>query len=339
MSNYNFKSFEVKAGLTVDNVHQNQLQTELAQQYLADQSLYIADEVVPIYRSPFKNDDIPVYDPEEWGKGQVPYWNELADIELADFDISTDNFACRVRALGNRVSEQVINNADSWMNPEQDSANFVAQRVTNQKESDMATALMVANTWGTPAAGATSPTDYDPTVAWGAASGSTPREDVEEMNISIELNNAGLRGNVAIMGRMTYSVLKNHAAVREYAGLGTGSGREANVNMAMIASYLDVERVYVLRAPLNTSTALGGSTNAWLHQNAFLLLHLPATLGGNAPTAAMQAIWQPMVGGGQNNIRVDRLVNPYNIQHNGIIAYQYKRLGTTLGRYIANAVS
>lgn len=203
------------------------------------------------------------------------------------YPISTDTYHCEEWAWHEDVPDEVRQNADAPLKPDQDAVEFCVNKIMLRLERLVAALVLTEANW---ASGHT----QDAEGGWTAGASSTFITDMEYA-IDYVLAATGFRPNVLAIDHTTYSKLRQDDALLDKIKY----TQKGFVTADLIAAAFDLDRVLVGTAVYSSAeeTAAGDdftSAKIWetnAGKGSGVLLYAPRVVGPKQPTAGVIFRW------------------------------------------------
>jgi hypothetical protein len=270
---------------TASDVHIDTALSSFAMQYR--NSEYIATEVLSRRSVSKKSDYYFKFQKGAWFRDEAALRAPGARSRGGGYPLSADAYTCREWAFHDDVPDEVRDNADAPLRPDQDAVMFCLNKVLLRLERLVAGLTLTAANW---AAGHT----QDAEGGWTAGSGSTFVADME-YGIDYVLSATGYRPNVLVIDHTTYAKLRQDDDLIEKIKY----SQKGIVTADLIAAAFDLDRVFIGQAVYSDAeeTAAGDDfhavkiweTNAGKGSGA--LLYAPRLVGPKQPTAGVLFRW------------------------------------------------
>ena len=203
------------------------------------------------------------------------------------YPLSSDTYSCDEWAWHDDVPDELRNNADAPLKPDQDATVFCVNKILLRLERLVAALVLTAANWATGH-------KEDAEGGWTSGDSSTFIADIEK-GIRTVLSNTGHRPNVLAIDSTTYSNIRQDNVVLDkikYTQRGV-------VTADLLAAMFDLDRVLVGRAIYSTAeetkagddftSAAIWETNAG--KGSGVLLYAPRVVGPKQPTAGVIFRW------------------------------------------------
>jgi len=262
-------------------VHVDRPLTNVSVAFRQDASQFIAEQVFPRVPVSKQSDQYFVYDIGDWYRSDTQRRAPGSESAGSGWAITTDSYFCDVFAIHKDVDDQTRANADSPIELDRDSTEFITQDMMINKEREWTTAFFTTSLW----TGSTTGTDITPGDLWDTVA-STPIDDIQEQRQSIA-EKTGFLPNTLVLGPEVFKELREHADILDrikYTQRGI-------VTEDILASLFDVQRVFVPLATQNTANEQATDVMDFLYgKNAFLCYSAPSP-GILRPSAGYTFTW------------------------------------------------
>ena len=311
------------------DVHVNRPLTNFAQQYIQQDSSFVALRAFPNAPSVHQSDLYYEYDRDDWFRDEAEERADGTESAGGAFDLSSNPFFCRVYAYHKDVTDRQRANADPGINLDQQASRFVSQKLMIRREKLFADTFMVGGAWT--GGGVT------PSPLWSASTGD-PIIDVREGKRVVQ-GRTGFRPNKAVIGRTALDTVLDNDAVLDRLKGGATRDIPALVLLQMLAELWELDQILVMDSIVTTSKKGAASTVRAFHAaNDMLLYYAPDSVGMEGePTAGTQFSWTGLHGNTPNGMRMKRFRNePTSADRvEGEMAFDYKVTGADLGYYFS----
>lgn len=244
---------------------------------------YIASAVAPVVGVRRQSDRYFVYDTErEWLRSSNDRRAPGAEANEVDFSLSSDTYFCDDHALVAAIPDEERDNADPAIQPDIDRVEFLSDKIGLNREIQLETALRTTS--GIDGLTLSSPDRWEDPANDPLANFAAARASV--------FARSHRRPNTVVMPHQVFDVFRNHPKVVErvkYSALGV-------INEQLAAQLLDVERVLVPRAVMNTAAKGQAAVVAPVWGRNVYLLHVPARAALKQVAAALTFAWTGAAG-------------------------------------------
>lgn len=317
---------------TQSEVHTDAVLSNISVAYIQEQSRFIASKVFPMVPVEKQSDKFYTYPKNSWFLDEAQPRADATEAAGSGYAQSTDDYSCKVYAIRKDVGDQVMANSDPPLNPLQDAARFVTQKLLIRQEIQWVTDCFTTSKWGKDWTG-----DSDFTQ-WDDETSSDPIEDVgygKEYVLSI----TGFEPNALILGYQVYRKLNKHPDLIER--IKYGGAALAGVTAPAMAQAFGVDRVLVATAIKATNVEGQTATYDFAFGKHALLAYIAPSPGLLAPSAGYTFMWKGVSQGMGLNVGVKR----YRIEEKACnrveaqMAWANKIVGSDLGFFFSGCVA
>ncbi len=245
---------------TQQDVHIDGPLTNISVAYIQKKDNFIAQKVFPVVPVEKQSDKYFIYNKADWFRDEAEKRADATESAGSGYTLATGNYFCDVYAFHKDVGDQMRKNSDNPLDPDRDATQFVTQRMMLRQEKQWVNTYFTTNVWAHDVTGGS---DF---TAWSDFAGSDPMEDMELGKETI-LSTTGFEPNTLVLGYRTFRKLKNHPDFVDRIKYTS----DDTITAQKIAAMLDIERVFVSKAIINSAaegaTASYGfvaGNNAWL---------------------------------------------------------------------------
>lgn len=245
------------------------------------------------------------------------------------YGLETGQYFCDVWALHDDISEQTRANADTVLDPEQDSATVIMDDLIATEDREFASTAFAASVWGTDRTGGTHFTYWDDAA-------SDPIGDMRTGKRTIALN-TGREPNKLVLGYDSWNLaLADHPDFLDRIK----HTQTGVVTEALVAGVLGLDRVVVASSIRNAAGEGVTASNSFNLGDNALMVHAPDTVGPRTPTAGVRFNWSGLVGATEG-IRTKRYEIPEEDAYPRVesdLAFDHKVVTSALGYFFSNVV-
>jgi len=315
---------------TINQVHVNGPLTNISVAYMQNADNFIANKVFPVVPVDKKSDVYYVFTKNDWLRDEAELRAPSTESAGSGYNVGTQTYNCDVFAIHKDVSDMIRANSDSVLADDRPATEFVTQRLLLRQEVQLVTDFFKTGVWGTDKTGGS---DF---AQWDDYTTSDPPEDVDAGKQAI-LSVTGREANTLVLGYPLYRRLVRHPLIREQIKYTSAE----NINEALLAKILDVERVLVSKAV--KATNVEGETAAYdfVFGKSAWLGHVAKSPGLLTPSAGYTMAWKGVSTGmgktiGVKKFRMDWIESD---RIEGQIAFDNQLVGADLGYFFASAVA
>lgn len=322
---------------TRGDVHVNQPLTNISIAYIQDQNNFIADKVFPNIPVPKQSDRYFVYDRSSWFRDEAQLRAPGTESAGGGWDIdNTPTYYANVWAIHKDVDDQIRANADSPINMDRDSTEWVTQQLMIRREKAWASKYFAQSIWATDRQGVAAGPTGTQFLQWDDPA-ATPIEDITTSALNVE-QLTGFRPNTLVLSPYVFNAIKNNADVIDrvkYTQTGV-------VTTDMLAGLFEVDRVLVARGV--NDTANEGATSVYdyiISNKAALLVYSNPRPSILQPSGGYTFSWNGLLGAGAagNRIKRFRMEELSSDRIEGEMAFDQKLIAADLGVFFYDAIS
>ena len=312
---------------TSQDVHIDEVQTDIAISYMQRQQAYIATKVFPIVSVSKQSNKYIVWDRNDWFRDEAQKRADSTESAGSGYRFSTDSYFADVWAFHKDVGSQARANADRWINLEQGAIQFVARKLLLRQEIQWFTDFFTTGVWST---------DYSVPVVWSDVT-SDPIEDIES-NIETMVTTTGYRPNTAVFGYRAFRRLKKHPDILSRLSYNGGTAVPAQVTPDMIASILGIDRIFISEGLKATNVEGETAAYSMIAGNHFWMGYVAPSPSAEEPSAGYIFAWD--YAGYSEVITVDsfEIRKIKSVRYEGESAWDGKVTAPDLGVFMPNVV-
>lgn len=320
------------------DVHVDRPLTNISIAFMQSATNFVADRVFPVVPVGKQSDKYFTYDRGMFNRDEMQRRAPSTESAGATYKLSTDSYSADVWALHHDIADQVRANADTPLQLNRETTEFLSVKALIRKEKSWATTFFATGVWTTERAGVASGPTGTQFLRWDE-SASTPIEDVRQGATDMAVL-TGFRPNKLVIGRRVYDALLDHPDIVGRIDRGQTSGT-AIVMRQNLAALFEMDEVLVMDAIENTANE--GATNVHAHiggKHALLAYSAPSP-GIMVPSAGYTFSWTGLLGAGSLGTRISTLrmehlkADRLEIE----MAFDHKKVSADLGSFFLTAVS
>ncbi len=217
---------------------------------------YIAAKVFPAIPVQKISGKYFIYTKADWLRDEAALRAPGTRGAVGGYGLSLGTYACLEYSFGQKVPDEISDNADSPLAPLTDATRFCTEKVLLKQEVDVAADVFGSSVWSGSAT---------PSVLWSNDT-SDPLGDIETAVNSV----AGTifrEPNTSVVGRGLWRYLKNHPDVVDRIKYSAGPNSPAVVTVNAIAALAGVDQLLVGTAGKDSGYEGGTSTLAYVWGN------------------------------------------------------------------------
>lgn len=297
------------------DVHVNRPLTNISIAFIQSDESFVAGRVFPTIPVTKQSDSYFTYDRGEFNRDEMEERTPGTESAGTNYQISTDTYFAKTRALHVNIADQVRANADSPIQLDREATLLITGKALINREKNWVSAFFTSgnpgDTWTFDVDGAaTRSASFDPlnssnnnVVFWDDAS-STPIEDVRLLKRFV-LERTGFMPNTLTLGRAVFDALVDHPDIVGRLDRGQTSGT-AMVNKDSLAALFELQQILVMDAVENTGVEGQTSVHAFIGGKHALLSYRPVVPGLMTPSAGYTFSWTGLIGSGVDGMRIKR---------------------------------
>jgi hypothetical protein len=295
---------------------------------------FIATRVFPVIPVDKQSNIYYTYDKSAWFRDDVQPRADGTESAGTGYGVSTDTYACEVRALHKDIGPQARANTDAPLNLETESAQLLTQKFMLNYELQWVTDYFATSIWDTDVVGGTNFTK------WSDYTGSDPIEDVEAGK-EVILSTTGFEPNTLVLGYQVFRKLKRHPDIIDLLKYTSSE----NITAAMLARIFEVDRLFVAKSIKTTDeegTAESSVTYSFTHGKNALLCYSAPSPGLLTPTAGYTFQWTGVSAGLGTGVGMSREEIPLTrgaVRIEGESAWDGKVVAADMGYFFSLAVA
>jgi len=298
------------------DVHVNKPLTNISIAFMQSTDAFVAAKVFPNIPVSKKSDVFFTYDRGEFNRDEMKERAPGTESAGSGYDIATDNYFARTRALHKDISDEVRDNADNPINLDREATLYLAGKAMIKREVTWNAAFFQSgdpgDTWTFDADGnaTASGAAFDPTDAannqllfWNQAA-STPIEDVRLLKRFV-LESTGFMPNTLTLARGVFDVLIDHPDIVGRLDRGQTTG-PALATRESLAALFEVDEILVMDAIQNTAKEGQPAVHSFIGGKHALLSYKPSAPGILTPSAGYTFSWTGRVGASNEGMLIKR---------------------------------
>ena len=320
-----------------NQVHVNQMLTNISVAYIQDEKNFIADEVFPVVPVQKQSDRYFVYSQDDFYRDEAH--ERAAGTESAGGGYNIDNtptYFCNKYAYHKDVTEDERTNSDDPLKPDEDATVFVTQKMLIRREMVWASKYFTSGVWANNWTGVANAPAAGQILQWNQAA-STPINDVANAQVAIQ-STTGFKPNKVVAGNPVYQALRNNATIMDrikYTQRGIATPE-------LLAMLLDVDQFLVANAVVNTANQNASESNInFIFGKSALLCYAAPNPGIRIPSAGYIFAWTGLYGSGAYGTRISQIPMPWlgegTERIEGEMGFDAHMVASSLGLFIGGA--
>lgn len=289
---------------------------------------YISDQIFPQVSVQKQSDKYFKYDKSNWFRDSAKLRAPATESFGSGWTLSTDSYFCDNFAFHVDIADEVRENADQPLRPDQEAAEFVADRLAMQRERAWVNSFFKTGVWTATGSDAT------PSVVWSTYGTSDPIVDIETQMNNMRIT-TGKRPNTIVMGAAVWSSLKNHPDFIDRIKY----TQKGMVTQDLFSSLVDIPNVLIGQAIYDSADEGAASSFADIWGKSALLLYVAPFAGARTVTAGVTFTWSRFGGGALQYLRRLRLDKTMADRVEGLSYYDQKVVAADLGNFMNGVVA
>ena len=193
---------------TVGDVHVNRPLTNFAQKYLQDAMGFVALRAMPNLPVANKSDQYWIFNRSDFYRDEAQEVSDGVEAPSGGFRLSQDSYLARVYKWAKDVTDQQRANADSQVDLDNSSTQYVTHKLMIRRERLFMTRFFGASIWNQDFTGVDAAPGANQFLRWNVAA-STPIEDLRRGIERVQAR-SGFRPNRLLLSRQVWNVLMDH---------------------------------------------------------------------------------------------------------------------------------
>ena len=330
---------------TATDVHVNTPLTNISIAFMQSADVFVASRAAPIVPVQKQSDLFYTYNRDDWFRLEARQRAPGTESAGGGWELATSSYRCNVWAIHKDVDDQVRSNADSVINLDRDSTEWVTRQLLLRAEVEYVDVAFNASSWtgtgtGNDQAGVNAGPGADQFLQWDDVA-STPIEDIRAQITAME-QKTGFRPNKIVMGPEVWDALVDHPDLLDrikYTEKGI-------VGMDLLAALLGIDEVMVPHGVRDTAAESATSSFSFLFGKSLFLCYTAAAPSLMHPTAIYQFGWVGFTGtGGVEGIGTGSRMKKFHIDAleadriEGEMAVDVVQIAADLGALFVTAVA
>lgn len=320
-------------------VHINRPLTNISIAFLQDQSMFVADKVLPNIPVQNQSDVYFTFDRGYFNSDEAQKRAPGTESAGGGYELSQDSYLCEKISFHKDIADEVRRNTDSPLDSDRNATQYVTQKLLIRKEKEFADTFMATSVWTNETSGANTDTT-DEVVYWDDYVSSDPIVDVRRAKTTVH-ESTGFRPNLFVITQDVHDALMDHPDIIDRIKYTSSNNNPAMASTELLAKLFEVKRVVVSGAIQNTATEGATNAHSFIMRSKALLLYVPDAPVIEAPSAGYNFSW---VGynQGMNNLGVAmkrlRMEALESDRIEGTMFYDMKVVSPDLGYFFNNVV-
>lgn len=323
---------------TRQQVHIDRALTNVSVAYMQDASVFIADKVFPLVPVQKQSDTYFIYKKEDFFRDDAAERARGTESAGGTYEIEqAPPYFCKVYSFHKDVDEQERVNSDDPLKPDQDSTEFVSQKLLLKRETLWAKNYFQPGVWGTELTGVADAPGANQTLQWNEVT-SDPITFIREQKTHM-VETTGYTANILVLSPYAYNALCNHEMILDrikYTQKGV-------VTKDLLCTLFEVDQILIPYAIQNTAAKGKDATMSFIMGKHALLVYAPKNPGLKQPSGGYIFAWKGLQGAGAYGNRVVRIPMPWlgmdTERIEGEMAFDMKVVAKDLGVFLKDIVA
>lgn len=321
------------------DVHVDVPLTNISVAFMQDNNAFVADRVFPIVPVEKQTNKYFTIPRGAFFRDGMEVRAAGAEPALANYQMSTDNYAADVYALAKDLADQVRSNYDSPLQPDREVTEFLTLQALIHKERLWASNYFGTSKWTLDQTGVNNASPGANQFGMWDRADSNPIEVIRKGRRIVQAR-TGYKPNKMVLGREVFDALLDHPDIVGRIDRGQTSG-PAQVMLQNLAALFELDEILVMDAVYNSANEGAADSIGFIGGKSALLLYVPPAAGLMVPSAGYTFSWTGLLGTSGVGPRIKKLrlewkeADRVEIQ----MAYAHKIVSADLGLFYATAVS
>jgi hypothetical protein len=289
---------------------------------------YIVDQIFPSIPVQKQSDKYFTYTKSFWFRDLAALRAPGTESEGSGWGLSTDSYFADNYAFHVDIPDELRENADNPLSPDQEAVEYVTDRLAMKRERAFSSSFFTTGVW------TATGSDAAPSVLWSTYGTSDPIVDIETASNAMRIT-TGRRPNTLIMGAAVWSALKNHPDMIDRIKY----TQKGMVTQDLFASLIDIPKILIGQSIIDTSAEGAASSFSDIWGKSVLLLYVDPNAGPRSVTAGATFVWSRFGGGALQYMRRLRLDRSMVDRVEGLSYWDQKVIAPDLGYFFNGAVA
>lgn len=273
---------------SASDVHVDGYLTDFSTAYVQDEDKYIADTVFPRIQVQKQSDLYAVFSRSDFLRSDFERRDDGSASAGTAYTVSNAPYHTENWALHQRVPDAVVANADSPYDPYENAATALAQKEMIKRDQEWVTNFFTTSLWGADITGGTDFTEIGDAASDPVGLISDRAELIEDVTSFLPKD--------LVVNRRGWNKLRNHPDIIARIVGGATAGSPAILNRANVAAVLDLDRIHVASAIVNTAGEGVTASYSRIAGNHALLVYVDGQPAQMRPTAGCTFVWNQYIG-------------------------------------------
>ena len=328
---------------TGSDLHIDTLLSNLSIAYMNESASYIAGKVFPVVSSKKQSDSYASYEKYAWFRDEAEKRAPLTESAGGDYAMETPpTFYCNEYAYHKDYPDEDVDNADDVFDLDDDSTQFVTEKINISREKRWADTFFGTGIWGTDLEGMTDAPGTDEFRVWDDYTNSTPIADISDTKVLLR-QATGIEPNTLVVSERVHMALANHSTVLDrYKYTQTGI-----ITEALLAKVFEIDNYYIAKAVYATAKE-GATTQALAYivdQYGALLLYVNPRPSKRRPSGGYTFRWNRPRWNGKTGDRLAASIRKFRMEKisgtriEGSVYEDQKLVSSDCGIFFNNAIA
>lgn len=283
---------------TQNELHTNQVLTDLSIKFMRAQTDFIGERVFPIIPVAHKADSFNQYNRNDWYREAAELRAPGTESAGSGWTTSQNTYNADPYAIHKDVTDPERANADSVWNMDVDASEFVATQLRSKYENLVLTEIFRASTWtgaatGNDQTGVAGAPAADQFRQWDDVA-STPFEDLRDYITQMH-QQTGVRPNTLVLGPRVADVFRDHPDAQERIKY---TQKVGNQTFDLLGEILDLNVMEARYTRVTTAESATTDTYAYQAGTSAWLGYVERAPGLKKPSAGYSFSWTGLNGTG-----------------------------------------
>lgn len=325
---------------SLTQVHADRPLSSVSTAYLQDDNVFIARRVFPNVPVQNASDTYWVYPKGAWFRSESEVRAPATETPGVGFNLTTDNYSCKVYGLHADIADQIRANTDPQINLERDYTRLITQQMLRRQDIQWASSFFTTGVWGTDITGVAAAPAGNQTLQWNQTA-SDPIAFVRGRSTAM-LEATGYRPNTLVLGPYVLDALLDNDAILARIQYTRPGG--AFITPELLASAFGVDRILVAESIRNTApeSVADTTTMSFIFGKSALLCYSAPSAGLQTVSAGYTFSWTGYMGGSGALGIATRRFRMENLRSDRIeveMSYDMKKVASDLGVFLSAIVA
>ena len=326
---------------TDTDVHVNTPLSNVSVAFMQAAKNFVADRVFPNVPSTKRSDRYYVYNRGDFNRDEMAVRAPSSESAGGGYRVdNTPNFYCPTYAFHKDIDDEMRDNADAVLSPDEEATNFCTTKALIKREKLWVSKFFTTGVWTRDWTGTSgSPSGNYEFLQWNDAN-STPIEDIREAKTYV-LESTGFEPNKLVIGQRVMDVLIDHPDIIDRVKYGQTQGGPAKANAQVLAQIFELDEVLVMKSIENTAAEAATASHSFIGGKKALLAYCAPAPGKMTPSAGYNFTWTGHLGASAYGGRILKFRIP-QIKSDRVeieMAFDQKVISADLGTFFTTVVA